>query len=318
MTSFGPPPGFTPPVSSSGGDDDGGTNRGNSITSDHPWAWVLIPVAVLISLGAVAACLHTSRRRRRAVQRAHESSLSNRVLNGHLSSPHLSPRHPNRDRDPDRDLEAAYALSLSTTRSGRWWSLPPARPQPEEGLNELGEAPPPYEKARENAAPPKKDSVEMQELPPDNEIAELDAGESSRPRVVAPAVNRIPKEMDATPIEGKDEDEEESESSSDEEESEEVEYRQAYAVTITSGTASRTESPSSWTRGDDSGTRNGGLSIRRRSLNDGDNRRGTSVSSGHEGIEDEEDDHVYEVVQEPPAAVLPTAQGGDGWRRKGV
>ncbi|KAK4159110.1 hypothetical protein QBC43DRAFT_294320 [Cladorrhinum sp. PSN259] len=338
MTSFGPPPGFTPPASSSG--DDGGSNRGNSVTSDHPWAWVLIPVAVLISLGAVAACLHTSRRRRRTAQLAHESSLSHHIRNGHPSSPHLSPRsrgnrrgNPNRSNSMGRDLEAAYALS-DTTRSTRWWSsLPPGRPT-EEGLNELGEAPPPYEKAHN--APPKngnnngdaaaaveeeqEQEQEMSELPaPNNEIAELDAGESSRPRLpirqLQLADDTLPKEMDATascstPIEKQtlaaklsknDDDEdttttttdssldEEKEEEDEEEEPEEtdsdsegvevevvpVQYHQAYAVTITSagpGTASsssssrresRTESPASWTRGDDSSPRLG-LNMRTR------------------------------------------------------
>ncbi|KAK3988329.1 hypothetical protein QBC44DRAFT_398310 [Cladorrhinum sp. PSN332] len=318
MTSFGPPPGFAPSASSSG-DDGGGNSGGNSITTDRPWPWVLIPVAVLISLGAVAACLHTSRRRRRAAQLAHESSLSNRVLNGHPSSPHLSPRRLNRGRDRDRDLEAAYALS--TTRSTRWWSLPPpARPpQPEEGLNELGEAPPPYEKARDSNAvvPPKKRGhrgvvEEMQELPPDNnQIAELDAGESSRPnRAVAVPIDGTvtPEEMDATPTTKTKTEAEDSES--DEEDVDAVEYHQAYAVTITSGTASRTESPASWTRGDDSARSGGGLS----------NSRGTSVPPGYEHTGDGDDDHAYEVrveeVREPPVAGL--SQGGEQRGRKGV
>lgn len=308
----------------------------NHYANTNTRAWVLIPVAVLISLGAVAACLHTSRRRRRAAQLRHESSLNNRRLTP--SSPHLGPRARRRGDNRNEDLEAAaYANS---TAASRWWSLPPSqtRPQPEEGLNELGEAPPPYEKA-ENLPKPKRNpndanggdgggdddgsgEMEMQELPHENEIAELDAGESSTARAVA--LNRerdstIPKEMDASHgrvIIGEDD------SDSDFDGGDVVEYRQAYAVTITSGTASRTESPASWTRGDDSSP-NGRLSTRRRrggsvDSDGGSSVRGVSVPPGfkHDG---DEDDHVHDVehtdVREPPRAVLP---GEEERGRKGL
>ncbi|KAK4459569.1 hypothetical protein QBC42DRAFT_254274 [Cladorrhinum samala] len=407
MTSFGPPPGFTPPASSGDGDGDNNNNNsgGTSLAADHPWTWVLIPVAVLIALGAVAACLHTSRRRRRAAQLRHESSLNSRRLTP--SSPHLSPRARHR-RHRGQDLEAgATYYHANGAAASRWWSLPPSqtnhhRPShhlPEEGLNELGEAPPPYEKKLENLVPnpnrnvnnshnnndatreggggdhhddddddddagddydegsrgteteTETETLEMQELPGQNEIAELDAGESSTARAVALSRERdstIPKEMDAchggVVIGGDSDDDTSGDDHSDHDHSEDpdhatvVEYRQAYAVTITSGTASRTESPASWTKGDDSSpngrlrtdrrTRTRSRRRRRRSSVDSGGGDGGSVGEGSvppgrktNNNNGDEDDHVHDVEhdtdpREPPRAVLPSDEEGRG--RKGL
>ncbi|KAK3685057.1 hypothetical protein B0T22DRAFT_208838 [Podospora appendiculata] len=141
-----------------------------SLTTDHPWVWVLIPVSIVVILGGVAIVLHSRRRAR------YRTALSTPPQPGRLD--------PSGTRALERDLEEAWVrgatsggtrrpppLPSTTTLSstsqpnllhqraaGRWtrpsnrWQWAGGVSRPEEGLNELGEAPPPYEKGgHENA-----------------------------------------------------------------------------------------------------------------------------------------------------------------------
>ncbi|KAK4669336.1 uncharacterized protein QC763_202055 [Podospora pseudopauciseta] len=162
MTSFGPPPGFTPPFSSSptSAPSSSSSNGDDGLFSaDHPWAWVLIPVALLSTLGLLAACLHNSRRRRAARKQAATTLLLN---------------HPRRPGPPDstqvtiRDLESGWVIP--GREAARWAWPPPA--MREEGLNELGEAPPPYENHKEKAA--------AVELGGEGEVREIGEGSSTQ------------------------------------------------------------------------------------------------------------------------------------------
>ncbi|KAK4191608.1 hypothetical protein QBC35DRAFT_486597 [Podospora australis] len=175
MTSFGPPPGFTPPYSSSSSssgssstsDDDG---ESPLFSSEHPWAYVLIPVTLLTALGLLAALLHNLRSRRRR-----NSQPSSTLSYNPMSSPHLRPTPTRRRRDilvSHRDLESGDVHRTPDwvpQPSRTWWAMGTVRTQ-EEGLNELGEAPPPYDDSTKKK-PAKEEETEY-------EMAEL-AGESS-------------------------------------------------------------------------------------------------------------------------------------------
>ncbi|VBB75245.1 Putative protein of unknown function [Podospora comata] len=166
MTSFEPPPGFTPPFSSSPTSPPSSSSSNGDdglFSADHPWAWVLIPVALLSTLGLLAACLHNSRRRRAARKQAATTLLLN---------------HPRRPGPPDstqvtiRDLESGWVIP--GREAARWAWPPPA--MREEGLNELGEAPPPYENPKEKAAA-------AVELGGEGEVREIGEGEGSSTQI---------------------------------------------------------------------------------------------------------------------------------------
>ncbi|KAK0728435.1 hypothetical protein B0T26DRAFT_748657 [Lasiosphaeria miniovina] len=156
-------------------------------SSDRPWLWVLIPVGVVVTLAGLAVWLHTRRRRRlhRLQQQRHEDGLPYNLRDT---------RHPTTTRShggtgmattrefpipspPSPPLMAAWAPpsqpataatgGSSRTRAARFGGGFSARQQ--EGLNEFGEAPPPYEKrlsagkgdkaaAAAAAIPPRSDS----------------------------------------------------------------------------------------------------------------------------------------------------------------
>lgn len=95
-----------------------------------PYAWILTPI-LLFALIALAATIIGVRRRR-----------SGRRL---ASLPHSTQRHPHQTtngRAAATDLEAG---SNAAGRGGRRWGGLRRREERVEGLNEEGEAPPPYE-----------------------------------------------------------------------------------------------------------------------------------------------------------------------------
>ncbi|KAK4449160.1 hypothetical protein QBC34DRAFT_463818 [Podospora aff. communis PSN243] len=128
-----------------------------------PWVWVLIPVGIVVAIGALAVCLHSKRRNRLAS-----------YLHSTAPSP-PSGAQPPRSRSRainERELEDAWVRGAPPTAQrtvpapgGRWanngtgtrwyWAgSEQRRAQTEEGLNELGEAPPPYEKAKKASPAP--------------------------------------------------------------------------------------------------------------------------------------------------------------------
>lgn len=149
------------------GDDD----------NNHPWVWVMIPIGIVIVLGALALCLHI--RRRKQFLETHKS----RVVSTPARRPsaHYASETQSRDGETrfgvrevdgpslamiERDLQESWVRGAPTQRSSNtgsrsgaggvaWGSSRPTAMRrwdwaglfrPEEGLNELGEAPPPYEK----------------------------------------------------------------------------------------------------------------------------------------------------------------------------
>ena len=150
----------------------GGSLGAPLFSSDKPWVWAMIPVGFVIVVGAVALCLHSQRRRKHF-----EAGLAS-------SSPNGGTRlDPAGTRALERDLEEAWVRGATPTRrpparhhrsgsgapsaaAGRWtrptsrWQWAGGVARQEEGLNELGEAPPPYEKQGDRESPRKSSSVD--------------------------------------------------------------------------------------------------------------------------------------------------------------
>ncbi|KAK3360168.1 hypothetical protein B0T25DRAFT_122648 [Lasiosphaeria hispida] len=184
----GGPPGF----SSSNGPSFG-NNDDNNASNNKPWVWVLIPVGIVVVIAGLAVCLHARRRRQRKRGAASLPPPNN---------PHNPPGSRTRAFN-EHDLEEAWVrgapapgtgATAAAPSGGRWArTAAGSRPwyfgsgsgsgargtrsravRPEEGLNELGEAPPPYEKPTTTAnAIPKppassssslRDQVELQTL----------------------------------------------------------------------------------------------------------------------------------------------------------
>ncbi|KAK3325892.1 hypothetical protein B0H66DRAFT_142475 [Apodospora peruviana] len=142
----------------------GGSVSAPLFSSDKPWIWAMIPVGFVVIMGALALCLHSRRRARYHFNRYPDNSSSPPAGGGtRLDS--------SGTRALERDLEEAWVRGATGTRrpppptlhnhragsatqaaAGGRWARPSNRWQwigvsrPEEGLNELGEAPPPYEK----------------------------------------------------------------------------------------------------------------------------------------------------------------------------
>lgn len=139
------------------------------LLSSKPWAIIAIPLGVVAGLGALAVIFHTRRRRR----------LKSRLL---VSS------DPRARQALERDLQEAWVRGASshgnsqqqqrtTTRwvrpASRWaWAHNVLQSRAEEGLNELGEAPPPYDARKRDGdgpgpapGPPKPpDGVELRDM----------------------------------------------------------------------------------------------------------------------------------------------------------
>jgi len=143
-----------------------GPGPGPFSSDSSPWVWVLIPVGIVIAIGALAVCLH-SKRRQRLASYLHSTAPS--------PPPNAQPPESRSRAINERDLEEAWVRGAPPTQNvaipapgGRWansngtnsrWYWAGSEPRrglsrPEEGLNELGEAPPPYEKSKKPHSPP--------------------------------------------------------------------------------------------------------------------------------------------------------------------
>ena len=145
------------------------------MTTTHPWVWVLIPVGIVVAVGALAVCLHSRRRRQ-------SSSLLPRHSSNNMDDTPSTPpapgdggggrRNTRSHAFNARELEEAWvrgapqqprsssgaSVVLVPVPGGRLhrpptngaaasrWYWASGMVRPEEGLNEFGEAPPPYEK----------------------------------------------------------------------------------------------------------------------------------------------------------------------------
>lgn len=101
-------------------DDDNGQVRWSML--DRPYAYVIFPLLVVFIIGFVAIILYNRRRRRRLV-----------ALHGH--------NWPGGRQNPHAHIPPGQRRRY---RRGRWGET-----RSQEGLNELGEAPPAYDGKRE-------------------------------------------------------------------------------------------------------------------------------------------------------------------------
>ncbi|KAF5017342.1 hypothetical protein F66182_10736 [Fusarium sp. NRRL 66182] len=115
-------------------DDNGSFTFGN-----QPFAWVLIPLLIIIGLGLAATIILVRRRRRRR---------------GNQWPGHSVPASSGRIYTTGRNRTTNRGLPWAGTRS-------------EEGLNELGQAPPPYDGKKETQTPLELRDLEAGNSPPE-------------------------------------------------------------------------------------------------------------------------------------------------------
>lgn len=111
--------------------------------SDYPFAWIIIPIFVFFFVGLCMTILRFRRRRRRATQYQQWPGTTGRVVGpgGHIVV-------------VSRRGGASRWNPWQTTRS-------------QEGLNELGEAPPPYEGKKNGQQGNELRDLESGERPPE-------------------------------------------------------------------------------------------------------------------------------------------------------
>ncbi|KAM0432430.1 hypothetical protein ACHAPT_004974 [Fusarium lateritium] len=126
--------------------------------TDKPFAWVIIPLAVIVIIGCIATFFQIRRHRRRRQQLW--AGQGPRVLGA-----------------PPGRLFGPTGTTATTQRTGGR-RMPWAGTRSEEGLNELGEAPPPYDGKKET-----QDPVELRDL-------EAGGSPPEYPAVPGPAVTR--------------------------------------------------------------------------------------------------------------------------------
>ncbi|KAI1650285.1 hypothetical protein F4815DRAFT_172121 [Daldinia loculata] len=135
--------------------DDSGSGN---IFATYPFSWVLVPIIIFVGVGTLLMCYRYRRRRKL------------RMLYGTSAL--------------ERDLEAMGNRSRSRapaerrTRGGRR-GLGPDLGSREEGLNELGEAPPAYTPAQKR--PDNTDDIELSPLQPSPGAVDTDGPGTSRP-----------------------------------------------------------------------------------------------------------------------------------------
>lgn len=145
----------------------------SSLFANQPWMSIVVPLAVVLGVGVLAVCFTVVRRRRikhqiedmrpgavgptRAMyldahgHEAMERELEARIVRGYRTSGTADPR--------------AAAMGGRRARTTSRWVRANNRAfgRREEGLNELGEAPPPYE-GRTGSAHKDETAVEMENL----------------------------------------------------------------------------------------------------------------------------------------------------------
>ena len=118
-------------------------------------AYVAIPLAVVLSLGVVAMVLHTQRRKRllkRRLQYVGSNPGARRALERDLQEAWMRgapPEERRRQQEQRRAMGRWNRNANVVNAGGRWaWARELLTARGEEGLNELGEAPPPYDGRR--------------------------------------------------------------------------------------------------------------------------------------------------------------------------
>ncbi|KAK1771209.1 hypothetical protein QBC33DRAFT_555699 [Phialemonium atrogriseum] len=184
------------------------------LLSSKPWAIIAIPLGVVAGLAALAVIFHTRRRRRlksrllvssdpRARQ-ALERDLQEAWVRGASS-------HGNSQQQQQQQQQQQRATTRWVRPASRWaWAHNVLQSRAEEGLNELGEAPPPYDARKRDGAgagpsspgPPKPpDGVELRDMLSDaGRRTEEDGGEVQEDHHRPGASGRAAADADASPL----------------------------------------------------------------------------------------------------------------------
>lgn len=131
--------------------------------ADKPWALIAIPLALVAALGIVALLLHSRHRKRhksrlavssdprvrQALERDLQEAWVRGATGGRTDQPPTSPNRPSRSSQQSASgNQRGGGAGTRWVRPGttRWaWARDMMQARAEEGLNELGEAPPPYD-----------------------------------------------------------------------------------------------------------------------------------------------------------------------------
>jgi hypothetical protein len=117
---------------------------------DRPMAYVAIPLAIVVCLGLIAWALHAQRRRRLMKARLHyvgSNPGARRALERDLQEAWMRGA-PQEERRQQRRATRRWSRN-NAAAGGRWaWARDLLTARSEEGLNEFGEAPPPYDGRR--------------------------------------------------------------------------------------------------------------------------------------------------------------------------
>ncbi|KAH8902749.1 hypothetical protein BR93DRAFT_233416 [Coniochaeta sp. PMI_546] len=130
------------------------TTNGSAAPDLHsrPWAYIAIPLAIVAGLGLIAVLLHTQRRKRllkARLQYVGSNPGARRALERDLQEAWMRGA-PQEDRRQQR--RATRRWSRNANGGGRWaWARELLTARSEEGLNEFGEAPPPYDGRRRSS-----------------------------------------------------------------------------------------------------------------------------------------------------------------------
>ncbi|KAI8963738.1 hypothetical protein F5Y11DRAFT_136427 [Daldinia sp. FL1419] len=142
----------------------------NNIFATYPFSWVLVPIIIFIGAGTLLMCYRY--RRRRKLRMLYGTSALERDIE--------AMGNRSRSRAP-AERRARGRRGLGSTFGSR-----------EEGLNELGEAPPAYTPAQKR--PDNTDDVELSPLQPSPSVVVADGAGTSRP----PAYEDVQQGTDQT------------------------------------------------------------------------------------------------------------------------
>ncbi|KAJ9150045.1 hypothetical protein NKR19_g5466 [Coniochaeta hoffmannii] len=151
------------------------TSNGSASSDFHSraLAYVAIPLAVVVSLGVVAMVLHTQRRKRllkRRLQYVGSNPGARRALERDLQEAWMRGTPPEERRQQQRRAMGRWNRNNANgvNGGGRWaWARELLTARGEEGLNEFGEAPPPYDGRRRGS-----------KIQGEGDVVELEAGPS--------------------------------------------------------------------------------------------------------------------------------------------
>jgi hypothetical protein len=191
-------------------------NDTSSLLSDKPWIWAIFPLVLIVVVAILGVFLRIKRQQTRRANAEAEARLTALGLDPDQVRDHL--QREGVWRSPDASGTGANGIvgirtpgGIALTmvprgwgRNGRWaWANGFYGPHraPEEGLNELGEAPPPYI-GKPHGDEEEGEMVPMHNLQAQPTRASVASGESARSTAAAPAATSASAESSSRPAAG--------------------------------------------------------------------------------------------------------------------